>query len=126
MELMDGLGVRGYVSEPDRGRRRWKDKQAARRRIRGERGRALPETGGMRRTWLQGHANILERDLVQVAAFKLGIVMRQVLGAGTPRDLAAMQALLQQLIGLAMCLSNRLGDCLDCRTMPCAWPLRSS
>ena len=30
MELMDELGVRGYISEPDRGRRRWKGKEAAR------------------------------------------------------------------------------------------------
>ena len=63
--------IRGYLSEPDRGRRRWKDRaaQAAvyanRRRIRGTRGRALQrrraecaehsfahtyESGGLRRT----------------------------------------------------------------------------
>ena len=42
------LGVRSYVSEPDRGRRHWKDKAAARaavyanrRRIRGARGQRL-------------------------------------------------------------------------------------
>ncbi len=30
MELMDELGVRGYISEPDRGKRRWKGKEEAR------------------------------------------------------------------------------------------------
>jgi transposase len=119
MELMDRLGVRSYISEPDRGQRRWKDKEAARRgtyanrrRIRGARGRRLMrrrgervertfahslETGGMRRTWLRGHANILKRYLVHVAAFNLGIVMRQLVGVGTPRGLAALDALLQRV-----------------------------
>lgn len=122
MELMDQLGMRGYVSEPDRGKRRWKDKDAARRgtyanrrRIRGERGRALMkrrgemversfahclETGGMRRTWLRGRANVLKRYLVHVAAFNLGLVMRKLVGAGTPRGLAGLQALLRRLDGL--------------------------
>lgn len=114
MELMDRLGTRGYISEPDRGRRRWKDKEAARRgtyanrrRIRGERGRRLLrqrgelverpfahclESGAMRRTWLRGHENILKRYLVHVAGFNLGLVMRTLLGAGTPRGLAALAA----------------------------------
>jgi len=135
MELMDGLGTRGYISEPDRGMRRWKDKEAARRgtyanrrRIRGERGRRLMrqrgerversfahclETGAMRRTWLRGHANILKRYLVHVAAFNLGLVMRHILGAGTPRGLAAMHAVLRRLFGLAMTLEKRIDDFLD-------------
>jgi len=81
-------GVRSYLSEPDRGRRHWEGKaeeQAAvyanRRRVRGKHGKALLrkrgellerpfahcyETGGMRRTHLRGHANILKRLLVHV------------------------------------------------------------
>jgi transposase len=104
-----GLKVRSYCSEPERGRRRWegkKEEQAAvyanRRRIRGERGKSLLrqrgeklersfahlyETGGMRRVHLRRHPNILKRLLVQVAAFNLGLVMRQLLGRGTPRGL---------------------------------------
>ena len=99
--------IRSYLSEPNRGRRNWKgkaDEQAAvygnRRRVRGERGKALLrkrgellerpfahcyETGGMRRTHLRRHPNILKRLLVHVAGFNLGLVMRQLLGIGKPR-----------------------------------------
>jgi hypothetical protein len=44
------------------------------------------ETGGMRRTHLRGHENILKRQLVQVGAFNLSLILRKVLGAGTPRE----------------------------------------
>jgi transposase len=110
MEVMETVGMRSYVSEPDRGRRHWKSKETAqkgtyanRRRIRGERGKRqllkraelversfahCLETGGMRRTWLRGRANILKRYLVHVAGFNLGIVMRKLVGVGTPRGLA--------------------------------------
>lgn len=99
--------VRTYISEPDRGRRRWQDKpeaQAAvygnRRRICGERGKALLrrrgellersfahayETGGMRRLYLRGRENILKRVLIHLGAFNLALVMRQQFGKGTPR-----------------------------------------
>ena len=82
------VGVRSYISEPDRGRRSWEDHPEARdpvygnrRRIRGKRGRRLLrsrgervertfahayETGGMRRVHLRGHPNILKRLLVHV------------------------------------------------------------
>ena len=115
VELADWQ-VRTYCSEPDRGRRRWegkKEEQAAvyanRRRIRGERGKRLLrqrgekversfahcyETGGMRRVHLRRHPNILKRLLVHVAAFNLGLVMRQLLGRGTPRGLQGHAAAL--------------------------------
>ena len=101
--------IRTYLSEPDRGRRDWEDKSAERaavyanrRRIRGRRGKALLrkrgellerpfahcyETGGMRRTHLRGHPNILKRLLIHVAGFNLGLVMRSVFGIGKPRRL---------------------------------------
>ncbi len=101
--------VRSYCSEPDRGRRRWagrKPEQAAvygnRRRIKDNRGKALLrqrgekvertfahmyETGGMRRTHLRRHPNILKRLLIHAAAFNLGLLMRSVAGGGTPRQL---------------------------------------
>jgi transposase len=109
--LMDlaSLDLRTYIAEPDRGRRNWKQKSAARdavyanrRRIRGTRGLALQrrrserlerpnahlyETGRMRRTHLRGHANILKRLLVQVGGFNLGLFMRTLVGVGTPRGL---------------------------------------
>jgi transposase len=82
---------------------------ANRRRIRGERGKQLMrqrgekversfahcyETGGMRRVHLRHHPNILKRLLVHVAAFNLGLVMRKMLGHGTPRGLQGRQAAL--------------------------------
>ena len=103
------LGIRSYVSEPDRGRRNWKGKSAAReavyanrRRIRGARGPRLLrqrgerlerpnahlyETGRMRRVHLRGHPNILKRVLVHTCGFNLGLLMRQLTGVGTPRSL---------------------------------------
>ncbi len=67
----------------------------------------------MRRTWLRGRTNILKRYLVHVAAFNLGLVMRQMLGAGTPRGLAAMHAVLRRLFGLAITFKKRIDDFLD-------------
>ena len=116
-------GRRTYISEPERGRRKWEDKAreqravyANRRRIRGERGKRLLRkrgellerpfehylnAGGMRRTYLRGHGNILKRLLVHVAGFNLGLLMRKVLGYGTPRQYAeAASAALSALLGL--------------------------
>lgn len=109
VSTIESLGMRGYISEPDRGRRRWGDKEAERdavyanrRRVKGRRGRRLMklrgeriertfahclETGGLRRTHLRKHANIIKRYLVHVAAFNLGILMRKLFGVGTPRSL---------------------------------------
>ncbi|MBI4444189.1 MAG: transposase [Acidobacteria bacterium] len=109
VEDLQEIGVRSYISEPPRGRRHWQGKRAEqasvygnRRRIRGERGKQLLrrrgellerafahvyDTGGMRRTHLRGHRNILKRLLVHVAAFNLSLVLRREAGAGTPRGL---------------------------------------
>ena len=106
--------VRTYISEPDRGRRRWKDKPEAqqavyanRRRICGERGKALLrrrgellersfahayETGGMRRVHLRGRANVLKRVLIHVGAMNLSLAMRKRLGKGTPRGFQGYSA----------------------------------
>src|SRR2546428_13969122 len=40
----------------------------------------------MRRCHLRGHENILKRQLVHVAAFNLSLILRKLLGAGTPRE----------------------------------------
>ena len=73
-----------------------------RRRMRGEHGKQLLrrrgellertfahvyDTGGMRRTHLRGHRNILKRLLLHVAAFNLSLVLRREIGVGTPRGL---------------------------------------
>src|SRR5205814_8868651 len=127
--------VRSYCSEPERGRRRWEGKQeeqaavyANRRRIRGERGKRLLrqrgeklersfahlyETGGMRRVHLRRrHPNILKRLLVHVAAFNLGLVMRRLLGRGTPRGLQGwrLDLLLALLRLLTDVWTRRLGS----------------
>ena len=47
----------------------------------------LYDTGGMRRTHLRGHSNILKRLLIHAGAFNLGLLMRAILGVGTPRGL---------------------------------------
>src|SRR3981189_1214524 len=111
--------------EPDRGRRDWSEEPAARtlvyanrRRIRGARGRRLMrqrgeriersfahlyDTGGMRRTHLRGHTNILKRLLIHAGGFNLGLVMRHLIGSGTPRGLqdrlAPVIATLSSLMG---------------------------
>ena len=56
------------------------------------------DRGGMRRTWLRGRENVHKRYLVQVAGHNLGLVMRLLLGAGTPRWLVARGAFLLWLI----------------------------
>ena len=114
-DVLDNLkqaGIRSYISEPDRGRRKWKGKhdlQAAvyanRRRIKADRGQALRklrgerversfahtyETGGMRRLHLRDRGNILKRLMIHTAAFNLGLLMRKVLGVGTPRGLQGL------------------------------------
>ena len=116
MADLKALGLRSYISEPDRGRRCWKQQQAARdavyanrRRIRGERGRRLLrcrgellerpfahvcETGGMRRVHLRGHPNVRKRLLVHVAGCNLGLLLRQMIGVGTPRSLQGRPAAL--------------------------------
>ena len=114
------LDLRTYIAEPDRGRRNWKKKAEARdavyanrRRIGGTRGRRLQrrrserlerpnahlyETGRMRRTHLRGHTNILKRLLVHIGGFNLGLLMRTIIGVGTPRGLQGRLAALVALV----------------------------
>jgi transposase len=48
----------------------------------------------MRRTWLRGQENVHERYLIHVAGHNLGILMRLLIGAGTPKEAAARGKLL--------------------------------
>ena len=67
----------------------------------------LYDTGGMRRTHLRGHTNILKRLLVHAGGFNLGLVMRHLIGVGTPRGLqgrvAAVIASLLLLMDVVRC-----------------------
>jgi transposase len=47
------------------------------------------DRGGMRRAWLRGGENLQKRYLVHVAGYNLGLVMRLLVGAGTPREFPA-------------------------------------
>jgi len=106
---LEKLQIRTYFSEPDRGRQSWTDQEAEReavyanrRRIRGARGTRLLrrrgellerpcahlyEAGGLRRTHVRGHENVLKRLLIHASAFNLGLWMRKLFGIGTPRTL---------------------------------------
>jgi len=56
-----------------------------------ERGFALIlDRGGMRRAWLRGRENIHQRYLIHVAGYNLGLIMRLLTGAGTPREFHAV------------------------------------
>ena len=50
---------------------------------------SLYDTGWMRRVHLRGHENILKRVLLQAGAANLGLLMRHLVGVGTPRRRAA-------------------------------------
>jgi transposase len=123
---LETQGRRTFISEPDRGPQQWIDQHEARdavyanrRRIKGARGQRLMrqrgellerpfahlyDTGGMRRTHLRRHGNILKRLLVHASAANLGLWMRTLTGVGTPRRLqgrlAAALALLATLWSL--------------------------
>ena len=112
LKQLHGQGVRSYIPEPERGRRKWQGRQteqqqvyANRRRVRGERSKRLQklrceltersfahmyETGGMRRVHLKGRENILKRLLIHAAGFNLALVMRKILGVGKPRRLQGL------------------------------------
>jgi transposase len=116
-DVLTGAGqmvTRTYIAEPDRGTRNWEDNEEAkaavyanRRRIRGGRGKRLMrkrgeliersfahcyDTGGMRRTHLRGHENILKRLLIHVAGFNLSLIMRKMMGLGTARGMQGLSA----------------------------------
>ena len=102
--------VRTYIPEKKQaGKRHWKGKEQEQRavyrnrqRVRGDYGKRLLkrrgelversfahcyETGAMRRCTLRGTKNILKRQLIHVGAFNISLVLRKMLGAGTPREL---------------------------------------
>jgi transposase len=115
---LEEVDLRGYVSEPDRGRQTWtaRDPQEQefkrqaqqavyrnRRRRRSSRSKRLHrrraerversfehvlDDGGMRRVYLRGRENIAKRYLIHTAAFNLGLIMRKLTGFGTPRGWA--------------------------------------
>jgi transposase len=107
--MLKDAEVRTYIPEKkQKGQRYWDGKgeqqqavYANRRRVNGAYGKGLLrkrgeliersfahcyDTGGMRRTHLRGHQNILKRLLLHVGAFNLSLIFRRLLGSGTPRE----------------------------------------
>ena len=47
------------------------------------------DRGGMRRVWLRGRDNVQKRYQIHIAGYNLGMLMRLLTGAGTPREFIA-------------------------------------
>lgn len=112
LKALDGGPWRSRICEPHRDEfSRWHGDDAARRAVynnrarlrsgvarqafklraeRVERGFALIlDRGGMRRIWLRGRENIQKRYLIHVSGYNLGLIMRLLTSAGTPRQCCA-------------------------------------
>jgi transposase len=123
LQAMQAAGVRTYIPEKKQaGKRHWVGKAeerevvyANRRRLERPKGKRLLrkcgeliertfahcyDTGGMRRTHLRKHHNILKRLLVHVAGMNLGLFLRSVYGIGTPRGLQDLSHMLDFLVAL--------------------------
>ncbi len=126
LQRVKSYQVSSYIPEKQqKGRRNWQGKaeeqQAVyenRRRVRSKYGKSLLrrrgelversfahcyETGGMRRCHLRGRDNILKRQLLHVGAFNLSLILRHLLGAGTPRELSNRSS--QLVLSLLLLLS---------------------
>ena len=130
LEQVKELAVRTYIPEKKQaGKRHWEGKQGQqqavyqnRQRVRRAYGKSLLrrrgelvertfahcyETGGMRRCTLHGRKNILKRLLIHVGAFNIGLVLRNMLGSGKPRELSNRAiGLVLRLIELLVSLSG--------------------
>jgi transposase len=135
VERVKSYGVRSYIPErQQKGQRHWEGKAgqqqavyANRRRVQGHYGKRLLkrrgelversfahcyDTGGMRRTHLRKHNNILKRQLIHIAGFNLSLIFRRLLGAGTPREWNNMGGmLLLFLLGLFTRRTHRSRPC---------------
>jgi hypothetical protein len=109
LKSLDGGPWKTRIAEPKRdGFLRWHGDDAARRAVVNNRTRLLSgvaraafklraevvergfalilDRGGMRRAWLRGRENLHKRYLIHVAGYNLGLIMRLLTGAGTPRE----------------------------------------
>ena len=120
LKALDDGPWKTRIAEPKRdGFSRWHGDDAARRAVVNNRTRLLSgvahgafklraevversfalilDRGGMRRAWLRGRENLHKRYLIHVAGYNLGLIMRLLTGAGTPRGFQA------RVFGLACC-----------------------
>ncbi len=108
LEKLVEWGVRSYVSEPERGRRK---------RLLRQRGEKLErpsghqfETGAMRRLRVRGLDEVKKKLLLQAAACNLALLLRTKHGAGTPRGLAeAVKRLCEEILELLGALQAPAG-----------------
>ena len=112
LKTLDDGPWKTRIAEPKRdGFSRWHGDDAARRAVVNNRTRLLSgvareafrlraevversfalilDRGGMRRAWLRGRENLHKRYLIHVAGYNLGLIMRLLTGAGTPRGFRA-------------------------------------
>ena len=112
LKALDDGSWKSRISEPkQKGFARWHGDDAARRAVTNNRTRLLSgvareafklraeiversfahnlDRGGMRRTWLRGRENVHKRYLLHVAGHNLSLLMRQLIGAGTPKEAVA-------------------------------------
>jgi len=108
VKRMKAYEVRSYIPEKkQKGRRNWAGKQAEQQTVYANRRRVRASTarvycGGAANWWsaasrtatrqarcgaaiCRGQENILKWQLVHVGAFNLSLILRKLLGAGTPR-----------------------------------------
>ena len=110
-ELEDGAWKSRIAEKKVAGVSRWHGDEAAQRAVYNNRARLRSEVakeafklraelversfaltldrGGMRRAWLRGRENIHKRYLIHVAGYNLGLIMRLLVGTGTPREFMA-------------------------------------
>src|SRR3954469_12748924 len=110
-DLEDGVWKSRIAEKRTAGVHRWRGDEAARRAVYNNRARlrsgvakeafklraelversfALTlDRGGLRRAWLRGGENLQKRYLMHVAGYNLGLIMRLLVGAGTPREFLA-------------------------------------
>jgi transposase len=129
-----GRGVRTYIPERRQKRRCWTHKPVAheqafranRRRVRGNKGRALNrwrrercertfaqvcETGGGRRAWGRGQTNVSQVHTLKCAAYNLGLLLRKVWGYCKPRKAeraaGALRFAFSALLALGAAITHR-------------------
>ena len=126
LQQMRAAGVRTYIPEKKQaGKRHWEGKEdqqrlvyANRQRLQRPKGQRLLrkrgeliertfahcyDTGGMRRTHLRKHNNILKRLLIHVAGANLGLLLRNRYGIGTPRGLQGLSLTFHLFLVLIAC-----------------------
>ncbi len=109
--LDDGPWKTRIAAPKAKGFARWNGDEAARRAVTNNRNRLLSgvakqafklraeiversfahclDRARLRRTWLRGGENVHKRYLLHVAGYNLGLLMRQLIGAGTPKEAVA-------------------------------------